>query len=54
MIAVDGKTMRGACTDRRTALDHATGTVLVQRRLADRSKMMTSTPSNPSLSRGRS
>ena len=31
VIAVDGKTMRGARTDRRTALEHATGAILVQR-----------------------
>ena len=30
VIAVDGKTMRGARTDRRTALEHATGAILVQ------------------------
>ena len=31
VIVVDGKTMRGASTDRRTALEHATGAILVQR-----------------------
>ena len=31
VIVVDGKTMRGARTDRRTALEHATGAILVQR-----------------------
>jgi len=31
VIAVDGKTMRGASTDRPTALEHATGAILVRR-----------------------
>ena len=31
VIAVDGKTMRGASTDRPTVLEHATGAILVRR-----------------------
>lgn len=43
VVAVDGKTMRGARTNENpaphllSALDHATGTVLTQQRVADRS-----------------
>ena len=37
VIAVDGKTMRGASTDRPTVLEHATGAILVRRWVADRS-----------------